>query len=278
MENTKTRELYRFIHVQEVESENGYVADLPVKTQWYCGLMFIIIPIAAYLLQTYPPSIIILIVSILTIIFLSIVRKKLIKRFRLSSRNGPLSVETYYWNLRVKSEEFALDQIKQFEANAYQQAVYLTFMSQARVKVYQVLGNAPKTVDVWEKLVRLSAELNYFLMEHSNFSGSQIGRVYRLDTVLDDNEIQQYQERKFLKKLRILLEVSPEIEIEKIRRLLDMDKNEFEKMIRSSAEEFGFKIIDDRIIVDTRLDSFIAELDRSFKEWDEQEDRMKKND
>jgi hypothetical protein len=75
-----------------------------------------------------------------------------------------------------------------------------------------------------------------------------------------------------------MIESSDQIEIERLRELLNIDKKQFNEKVFDWASEFSFQIDGEYLIIDKeKVSDFIDELDRQFDTWaKEEEERDKK--
>ena len=91
--------------------------------------------------------------------------------------------------------------------------------------------------------------------------------------------IEQKREKIQTKKIKTILQVSDNIKLEVLRKLLRMEESAFYKKIINWAQQFNFKIEGDIIHVNSKtVSEFIDALDKQFIEWEktEQEKRDKK--
>ncbi|KKL66941.1 hypothetical protein LCGC14_2139980, partial [marine sediment metagenome] len=73
-------------------------------------------------------------------------------------------------------------------------------------------------------------------------------------------------------KLKRILKVSDSIKMEQMRDMLDLDTKTFNTQILDWAEEFGFRIDGEFIIINKNtVDNFIDRLDKQFETWDKME-------
>ncbi|KKN11063.1 hypothetical protein LCGC14_1030220 [marine sediment metagenome] len=79
-------------------------------------------------------------------------------------------------------------------------------------------------------------------------------------------------ESDILQKIKLMLEVSKRISLDRMQDVLEMEKKPFNKRIFELAKQFGFIIDGDYLIVNRdTVSDFIDSLERTFKEWEETE-------
>lgn len=97
------------------------------------------------------------------------------------------------------------------------------------------------------------------------------GEISRYMTRLAHERIQKER----IEKLKRLLRVSVRLKQAQMRRVLAMDEEEFDEKIFAWADEFGFVIDgDDVIIKRDNVSEFIALLEREFASWTESEGKI----
>ena len=85
--------------------------------------------------------------------------------------------------------------------------------------------------------------------------------------------ISRKEERK--EKIMKILKVSNKIKLEMIRNALEMDQKSFDGEIFDWADEFGFTIDGDFIIINKDgVSDFINALDKKFLEWEKEKDKI----
>jgi len=85
-------------------------------------------------------------------------------------------------------------------------------------------------------------------------------------------KIRTQLEKERREKLKMALKVSNRIKMEIVRDALEMDSTSFNKQIIQWANEYGFKIDGDYLLIkdedkDPFINDLVKELDRKFKEW-----------
>jgi Leucine-rich repeat (LRR) protein len=77
-----------------------------------------------------------------------------------------------------------------------------------------------------------------------------------------------------LDRLKKLVSVYTEIEKETMRTILEMDKQDFEIKLLDWAQDYGFKIKRNLIIIENaNIGGFLGELDKQFEEWIDVEEK-----
>lgn len=75
-----------------------------------------------------------------------------------------------------------------------------------------------------------------------------------------------------IEKLKKILKVSTRVKFETMRNALEMDPKAFDKMIFDWADQFGFTIEEDIVVINKEsIDNFIKMLDSQFKTWEDKE-------
>ena len=75
-----------------------------------------------------------------------------------------------------------------------------------------------------------------------------------------------------IEKLRDILNISNRIKLERVQNILNLDDKSFNKKIIEWANEFGFRIDGEYLIVNEEtVSDFIDRLDEQFAEWEEKE-------
>lgn len=79
-------------------------------------------------------------------------------------------------------------------------------------------------------------------------------------------------EKETIEKLKKILKVSNRIKLEHMKDVLEMDQKTFNKQIIDWADEFGFTIDGDYVIVNKEsVNDFITKLDQQYKSWETRE-------
>jgi len=80
------------------------------------------------------------------------------------------------------------------------------------------------------------------------------------------------KEREVIETLRKMVKVSNRINMEMVKDALDLDDKTFNKKVIDWADEFGFKIDGNFLVINQdTVDDFINSLDASFEEWGRKE-------
>ncbi len=79
-------------------------------------------------------------------------------------------------------------------------------------------------------------------------------------------------ESDIAQKIKLMLDVSKRISLDRMQDVLEMEKKAFNKRIFELAKQFGFIIDGDYLIVNKdTVSDFVDSLEKSFKEWEETE-------
>ncbi len=103
-------------------------------------------------------------------------------------------------------------------------------------------------------------------------------KYYLLEEKLDlERQERIAKERGILEKIKKMMSVSTQINLEIMRVALNLDKKEFNNKIFDWASEFGFTIDGDYLFIKKEtISDFIDKLDKQFDIWGNEEDQVKK--
>jgi len=86
---------------------------------------------------------------------------------------------------------------------------------------------------------------------------------------------QEKEEKEKLEKIKKMMSVSTRINLDRMQNVLDMDKKTFDNKIFEWAEEFGFTIDGDNLIINVNtVSDFIEALDKQFASWEKGKEKM----
>lgn len=85
-------------------------------------------------------------------------------------------------------------------------------------------------------------------------------------------KLEEEQRKEIIDKIKKMINVSTKLKFSTMRNVLGMDEKTFENKIFDWANEFGFIIEEDVVIINKdRINDFFVMLDKEFKSWEDKE-------